>query len=209
MVNAIRPSRADYYKVLADRLPANALVVTSLGNASYLWAATHHAPENFYFEDAMGLALPLALGLAVAQPTRPVIVVEGDGALLMHMGTLVTIGAVAPDNLTVLLIQNGVHAASGGQALTNASLDLAALARSSGIARATNVATPQAFASAMSSGSAGRGAQVLVLSTEPDIEVVKPPIALDPVLTKHRFMSAIGAPRYIPTLFGGGRLERA
>jgi sulfopyruvate decarboxylase subunit beta len=208
MVNAIRPSRADYYKVLADRLPANALVVTSLGNASYLWAAMHHAPENFYFEDAMGLALPLALGLAVAQPTRPVIVVEGDGALLMHMGTLVTIGAVAPDNLTVLLIQNGVHAASGGQALTNASLDLAALARASGIARATNVATLQAFASAMSSGSAGRGAQVLVLSTEPDIEVVKPPIALDPVLTKHRFMSAIGAPRYIPTLFGGGRLER-
>lgn len=208
MVNALRPSRADYYKVLADTLPANALVVTSLGNASYLWAAMHHAPENFYFEDAMGLALPLALGLAVAQPTRPVIVVEGDGALLMHMGTLVTIGAVAPDNLTVLLIQNGVHAASGGQALTNASLDLAALARASGIARATNVATPQAFAAAMSSGSAGRGAQVLVLSTEPDIEVVKPPIALDPVLTKHRLMSAIGAPRYIPTLFGGGRLER-
>jgi sulfopyruvate decarboxylase subunit beta len=208
MVSAIRPSRADYYKVLADRLPANALVVTSLGNASYLWAAMHHAPENFYFEDAMGLALPLALGLAVAQPTRPVIVVEGDGALLMHMGTLVTIGAVVPNNLTVLLIQNGVHAASGGQALTNASLDLAALARSSGIVCATNVATPQAFASAMSSGSVGRGAQVLVLSTEPDIEVVKPPIALDPVLTKHRFMSAIGAPRYIPTLFGGGRLER-
>ena len=208
MVNAIRPTRTDYYKELADRLPANALVVTSLGNASYLWAAMHHAPENFYFEDAMGLALPLALGLAVAQRTRPVIVVEGDGALLMHMGTLVTVGAVAPDNLTVLLIQNGVHAASGGQALTNASLDLAALARSSGIARATNVATPQAFASAMSARSAGRGAQVLVLSTEPDIEVVKPPVTLDPVLTKHRFMSAIGAPRYIPTLFGGGRLER-
>ena len=208
MVNAIRPSRADYYKVLADRLPANALVVTSLGNASYLWAAMHHAPENFYLEDAMGLALPLALGLALSQPTRPVFVVEGDGALLMHMGTLVTVGAVAPDNLTVLLIQNGVHAASGGQALTNASLDLAALARASGIANATNVATPQAFTSALSSGSAGRGAQVLVLSTEPDIEVVKPPMALDPVVTKHRFMSAIGAPRYVPTLFGGGRLER-
>jgi sulfopyruvate decarboxylase subunit beta len=207
MVNATRASRADYYKVLAEKLPANALVVTCLGNATYLWAAMHHAPENFYFEDAMGLALPLALGLAIAQPTRPVFVVEGDGALLMHMGTLVTIGAVAPDNLTVLLIQNGVHAASGGQALTNASLDLAALARASGIARATNVATPQAFAAAMGSTPAGGGARVLVLSTEPDIEVVKPPVALDPVVTKHRFMTAIGAPRYIPTLFGGGRLE--
>lgn len=206
MVNATRPSRADYYKVLADTLPAYALVVTSLGNASYLWAAMHHAPENFYIEDAMGLALPLALGLAIAQPSRPVVVVEGDGAVLMHLGALVTVGAVAPDNLTVLLIQNGVHAASGGQSLTNAALDLAQLARSAGISRANNVATPEAFASAMGSAPAG-GAQVLVLSTEPDIEVVRPPIALDPVLTKHRFMSAIGVPRYIPTMFGGGRLE--
>jgi sulfopyruvate decarboxylase subunit beta len=208
VVNAARPSRPDYYQVLADTLPANALVVTALGNASYLWAVMHHAPENFYVEDAMGLALPLALGLAIAQPARPVVVVEGDGAVLMHLGSLVTVGAVGPGNLTILLIQNGVHAASGGQALTNPALDLAQLARSAGIARAKNVATPEAFASAMGSASTGDGPQVLVLSTKPDVEVVRPPIALDPVLTKHRFMSAIGAPRYIPTLFGGGRLER-
>jgi sulfopyruvate decarboxylase subunit beta len=209
MVNAAIPSsRADYYQVLADALPKDALVVTSLGNASYLWAAMHHRPENFYFEDAMGLALPLALGLAIAQPERPVIVVEGDGALMMHMGSLVTVGAVAPGNLTVLLIQNGVHAASGGQALTNANLDLAALARSAGIGRAQNVATPEAFAAAMGADGAGDGARFLVLSARPDTEVVKPPIAFDPVLTKHRFMSALGAPRYVPTMFGGGRLQR-
>jgi thiamine pyrophosphate-dependent acetolactate synthase large subunit-like protein len=207
MVSNARPSRIDYYDVLARSLPANALVVTSLGNASYLWAAMHHAPENFYVEDAMGLALPLALGLAIAQSARPVIVVEGDGALLMHMGTLVTIGAVRPNNLTVLLIQNGVHAASGGQALTNANLDLAQLAHASGIARTQNVTTPQAFASALDFSATGDGAQFLVLSTEPDMEVVRPPIALDPVLTKHRFMAAIDAPRYIPTMFGGGRLQ--
>jgi sulfopyruvate decarboxylase subunit beta len=207
MVNAAIPrSRADYYQVLADTLPKDALVVTSLGNASYLWAAMHHRPENFYFEDAMGLALPLALGLAIAQPERPVFVVEGDGALMMHMGALVTVGAVAPGNLTVLLIQNGVHAASGGQALTNANLDLAALARSAGIAGAQNVATPEAFASAM--GAPADGTRFLVLSTKPDPEVVRPPIALDPVLTKHRFMTAIGAPRYVPTMFGGGRLQQ-
>ncbi|WP_299718417.1 thiamine pyrophosphate-dependent enzyme [Tardiphaga sp.] len=205
-MNETRASRAEYYKVLADKLPPNALVVTSLGNASYLWAAMHHAPENFYFEDAMGLALPLALGLAVAQPKRPVFVVEGDGALMMHMGSLVTIGAVAPGNLTVLLIQNGVHAASGGQALTSSKLDLAALARAAGIGRAENVATPQAFASAMGTPPMGDGARFLVLSTRPDVEVVRPPIAFDPVLTKHRFMEALGMPRYVPTMFGGGRL---
>lgn len=206
MVNDERPTRRDYYQVLAERLPRDALVVTSLGNASYLWAALHHAPENFYLEDAMGLALPLALGLAIAQPARPVFVVEGDGAVLMHLGALVTVGAVAPDNLSVLLIQNGVHAASGGQALTNAELDLTALARSAGIGRAANIAGPDAFAAALGKTPAGKGARVLVLSTKPDVDVVRPPVALDPVMTKHSFMSAIGAPRYIPTLFGGGRL---
>jgi thiamine pyrophosphate-dependent acetolactate synthase large subunit-like protein len=208
MVTAARPSRADYYRVLADNLPAHALVVTALGNASYLWAAMHHAPENFYIEDSMGLALPLGLGLAIAQPARPVVVVEGDGGLLMHMGALVTVGAVSPGNLTVLLIQNGVHAASGGQALTNPDLDLAALARSSGVADAENIATPTAFAAALGSVSSTNGPRVLVLSTEPDVAVVRPPVTLDPVLTKHRFMAAIDAPRYVQTLFGGGRLER-
>lgn len=51
--------------------------------------------------------------------------------------------------------------------------------------------------------------EVLVLATKPDIEVVPPPISLDPVATKHRFMAAIGTPRYIPTFFGGGMLEQA
>jgi thiamine pyrophosphate-dependent acetolactate synthase large subunit-like protein len=207
MVSGARPSRADYYRVLASSLPPQALVVTALGNASYLWAAVRHAPENFYVEDAMGLALPLAHGLALAQPARRVVVVEGDGALLMHMGTLVTIGATQPNNLTVLLIQNGVHAASGGQALTNPTLDLAQLARSAGIASASNVATARDFAPALSAAFSAGGPQVLVLSTEPDVEVVKPPVALDPVSTKQRFMTALGAPRYIPTLFGGGKLE--
>ena len=53
----------------------------------------------------------------------------------------------------------------------------------------------------------GVGARFLVLSAEPDSAVVRPPISLDPVLTKQRFMSAIKAPRYVPTMFGGGRLQ--
>jgi hypothetical protein len=119
----------------------------------------------------------------------------------------VTVGAVKPDNLTVLLIQNGVHAASGGQALTSPALDLAQLARSTGIPRAENIATPDAFAAALAA--AKGGPEVMVLSTAPDPEVVRPPIAFDPVQTKHRFMTAIGTPRYIPTLFGGGKFEPA
>jgi hypothetical protein len=124
------------------------------------------------------------------------------------MGTLVTVGALAPANLTVLLIQNGVHAASGGQALPNAHLDLAQLARAAGIPAAENLATPEAFASAMSNTGTNVGARFLVLATEPDMAVVRPPIAFDPVHTKQRFMTVLGVPRYVPTMFGGGRLQQ-
>jgi len=208
MVTTARPTRTDYYKALAANLPARALVVTSLGNASYLWAALHHATENFYFEDAMGLTLPLALGVAISQPDRPVIAVEGDGALLMHLGALVTIGAVNPANLTILLIQNGVHGAAGGQALANASLDLAAVARASGISHAENLTRADLLGERIKSAPERNGTGFLVLATEPDLEVVTPPVSLDPVATKLRFMTAIDAPRYVPTLFGGGMLTR-
>jgi sulfopyruvate decarboxylase subunit beta len=207
MVTTDHPTRTDYYKALASSLPPQALVVTSLGNASYLWATLHDAPENFYFEDAMGLALPLALGLAIAQPDRRVIVVEGDGGLLMHMGALVTVGAVNPANLTVLIIQNGVHAASGGQALTNAALDLAQLAKSAGISSSENITEPETLAARIRASTTRQGAECLVLATEPDLNVVRPPVILDPVVVKHRLMAAIKAPRYVQTLFGGGRLE--
>ena len=206
MVSASRPTREDYYRALADSLPAETLVVTALGNASYLWAAVRDAPENFYLEDAMGLALPLALGLAVAQPDRKVVVVEGDGGLLMHMGGLVTVGAVAPKNLTILLIQNGVHAASGGQALTNADLDFADLGRAMCMKHAENIGSVDAFQSALVSAIESDGPSLLALATEPDLDAVTPPVMLDPVATKRRFVEAVGAPRYVSTFFGGGKL---
>ena len=206
MVSGETPTRAAYYRVMAGALPPETLVVTALGNASYLWAAIRDRAENFYVEDAMGLALPLALGLAVARPDRRVVAVEGDGGLLMHMGGLVTVGATSPPNLTVLLIQNGVHAASGGQALTNAGLDFAALAAAAGLAGARNVADADDFAAALGEALAGRVPSFLALGTAPDLEVVVPPAGFDPVVTRRRFQDAIDAPRYLPTLFGGGRL---
>ena len=206
MVSGSCPTREDYYRVLADNLPDDTLVVTALGNASYLWAIVRGAPENFYLEDAMGLALPLALGLAVAQPERKVVVVEGDGGLLMHLGGLVTVGAVAPKNLTILLIQNGVHAASGGQPLTNPTLDFASLGRAAGLNRAENIGSVEAFQPALVSALEGFGPSLLALATVPDVEAVVPPVTFDPVVTKRRFAEAIGAPRYVPTFFGGGKL---
>jgi sulfopyruvate decarboxylase subunit beta len=207
MVSNSRSTREDYYRALANTLSEKTLVVTSLGNASYLWATVRDAPENFYLEDAMGLALPLALGLAVAQPDREVVVVEGDGGLLMHMGGLVTVGAIAPRNLTILLIQNGVHAASGGQALTNAKLDIADIARAMKLKHTENIASVKAFQPALVRALKGDGPSLLALATEPDLDPVMPPAMLDPVVTKRRFMEAVGAPPYVSIFFGGGLIN--
>lgn len=198
------PTREAYYQALAECLPDDAAVVTSLGNASYLWARLRDRPLNFYMEDAMGLAMPATLGLALAQPGRKVVGVEGDGGLLMHLGSLVTVGAVAPANLTLLVVQNGVHAASGGQVLTNPELDLAALARWAGLRHAENVRSAEGFRAAVRTALEGRGPALLALATEPDVEIVVPPRPFNPIVIKQRFMDALGVPDYVPSVFGKG-----
>lgn len=195
------PTREAYYQVLAECISAETLVVTSLGNASYVWSNVCDRPENFYLEDAMGLALPLALGLAVSQPTKRVVAAEGDGGLMMHLGTLITVGSVAPPNLTVLLVNNNIHAASGGQPLTNTELDLAELARSAGIGKAESVASLETFRTLLPPALTEDGPSFLVLATEPDIPPVKPAFPMNPPAMKQRFMDAIGAPRYVPAMF--------
>jgi len=200
-VSESRPTREAYYRVLADCVSAETLVVTSLGNASYVWSNVCDRPENFYLEDAMGLALPLALGLAVAQPEKRVVAVEGDGGMMMHLGTLITVGSVGPSNLTVLLVNNNIHAASGGQPLTNTELDLAALARSAGIGSSEKVDSIETFRTLLRSALTGEGPSFLVLPTEPDIPPVKPAFPMNPPMMKQRFMDAIGAPRYVPAMF--------
>ena len=196
-----RPTREAYYRVLAESISQETLVVTSLGNASYAWSNVCDRPENFYLEDAMGLALPLALGLAVSQPERRVVVAEGDGGLMMHLGALITVGSVAPRNLTVLLVNNNIHAASGGQPLTNTALDLADLARSAGIRRTESVDSLETFRGLLPSALVEEGPSILVLATEPDVPPVKPAFPMSPPITKQRFMDAIGVPRYVPAMF--------
>ena len=76
-------------------------MVAGIGNTNFdLWAAGRR-PQNFYMLGSMGLALPIALGVALAQPRRRVFALEGDGSLLMQIGALVTIGKLKPKNLTM------------------------------------------------------------------------------------------------------------
>ena len=117
-----------------------AVVITTMG-AAREWQQLEPHPKDFvYMPSSMGQGPPLGLGIAIAQPEQRVIVVNGDGCLLMNLGCLVTITAQAPKNFTLIIIDNGVYEVTGGQStIANASrrtdgqsIDFQAMARASG-----------------------------------------------------------------------------
>ncbi len=131
------PRRPLVAAVLAAR-PVAGLAVAGLGSAAWdLAAATGDDARDFHFIGAMGQAAPFALGLALAQPERRVLLVTGDGELLMGLGALATIGAQAPANLAVLVLDNEVYAETGHQPTATArGTDLAAVAAGCGLRHA-------------------------------------------------------------------------
>src|ERR1700742_2982866 len=108
-------NRFDVTSRLVKKLKNDEPVVGGTGNTNFdLWAAGHR-PQNFYMLGSMGLAFPIALGVALAQPKRRVFALEGDGSLLMQPGCLSTIATLAPKNLCMVVMDNGVYQITGSQ----------------------------------------------------------------------------------------------
>ena len=118
----------------------DALVVTGLGSTTYDAFAAGDSPLTFYLWGAMGGATMVGLGLALAQPKRRVVVITGDGEMLMGLGALATVGVQRPANLAIVVIDNGLYAETGMQRTHTASgVDLAGVARSCRFAHAETV----------------------------------------------------------------------
>jgi thiamine pyrophosphate-dependent acetolactate synthase large subunit-like protein len=137
--------------LLAER--KDAIVVGGLGASTYDIAAAGDHDRNFYLWGAMGGAVMIGLGMALAQPKLPVVVITGDGEMLMGMGSLATVGLQKPGNLTIVVLDNEVYGETGGQAShTAGTADLVGVARACGIADARSLATMieiEAFARSM------------------------------------------------------------
>src|ERR1700712_1187756 len=93
----------------------DAIAVGGLGASTYDIAAVGDHARNFYLWGAMGGAVMIGLGVALAQPKLPVVVVTGDGEMLMGMGSLATVGLQKPRNLTIVVLDNEVYGENGGQ----------------------------------------------------------------------------------------------
>ena len=130
-------NRADVTRRLVARLKNEEAVVAGIGHTNFdLWASGQR-PQNFYMLGSMGLAPSIALGVAIAQPKRRVFCLEGDGSMIMHLGSLGTIAMVAPRNLAIVLLDNGIYQITGGQKThTSHCTDLVGIAAASGIERA-------------------------------------------------------------------------
>ena len=144
-------------QVLAGR--KDAVVVGGLGASTYDIAAAGDHDRNFYLWGAMGGAVMIGLGVALAQPKLPVVVITGDGEMLMGIGSLATVGLQKPGNLSIIVLDNEVYGETGGQAShTGTNTDLVAVAKACGIADARAMATMaeiEAFAKTMQDVSSG------------------------------------------------------
>ena len=183
-------NRLDATRLLVAAIDAEP-VIASLGHPAYDLFAAGDRPANFYTWGSMGLASSIGLGLALARPELRVFVLDGDGSLLMNLGSLATIGWVRPPNLVLIVLDNQLYGTTGGQDTATAhGADLAAAARAMGVGGSTMVTTLDALDAALALSAAEPGPTVIVARVQESGPSAKPP--LDCVYIKQRFMRAIG-----------------
>jgi len=183
--------RREFVSRLLRALP-DALVVTGLGSASYDVFAAGDRDTNYYLWGAMGGSTSLALGLALAQPDKSVLVITGDGEQLMGIGSLATIAAKQPRNLTIVVLDNGHFGETGMQrSHTSLGTDLVAVAKGFGIADAYTVDSVDLCGEIADRVAARQGTSFVQVF----IDANEPPRALPPrdgVYIKNRFRAALG-----------------
>ncbi|WFU70081.1 thiamine pyrophosphate-dependent enzyme [Bradyrhizobium sp. CB2312] len=184
-------NRFDVTSRLIAKLKHEEAVIGGIGNTNFdLWAAGHR-PQNFYMLGSMGLAFPIALGVALAQPDRRVFALEGDGSLLMQLGALSTIAALKPKNLIMIVMDNGIYQITGAQPTPAASVaDIVGIATASGLANSAWAADEDDFE---------RLVDEAMSRSEPSLIAVriddKPGVGTtrrDPVQIRERFMHGLG-----------------
>jgi thiamine pyrophosphate-dependent acetolactate synthase large subunit-like protein len=176
-------------RILADR--GDILVVTGLGSSTYDCAAAGDHALNFYLWGAMGSAVTVGLGLAMAQPKRRVLVITGDGELLMGFGALATVGVKQPDNLAVAVIDNEHYGETGMQQThTAVGIDLAGIAKVAGFRETAVVRQPEELEKALPLLHRAKGPVLVVLKVSTGRDPLVLPSWDGPYL-KMRFRQAL------------------
>lgn len=187
-------NRFDLTKRLVGKLKHEEAVIGGIGNTNFdLWAAERR-PQNFYMLGSMGLAIPIAVGVALAQPKRHVVALEGDGSLLMQLGCLTTVATLAQTNLTIVVMDNGVYQITGAQPTpAQHRADLVAIAQGCGLTRSAWAADEEDFERLVDEALTKGGPTLIAVRIDD-----KPAVGTtdrDPVQIRERFMLGIGTRR--------------
>ncbi len=165
-------------------------VFAGIGNAGFDLFAARDRPQNFYMFGSMGLASSLGLGYALSRPGERVIVLEGEGSVLMNLGSLATIARMRPRRYLLVIMDNGTYALTGSQRNAAADVtDLAMIARGAGIPHVATPATAEAFDQAVAEALAADGPAVIVVKIADGNSAVRH--GWDAVQAKHRFLAGV------------------
>lgn len=134
-----RPGRTETLKTFLRNKQSEDIVISTTGKSSRELYTLEDSADHFYMVGSMGCATPLGLGLALNLPSHRVIVLDGDGALLMRMGNLATAGVFAPPNFLHIVLDNEAHDSTGGQPTFSGEIDFATMARACGYAEAHDI----------------------------------------------------------------------
>lgn len=184
-------NRSVLTKRLVGKFKNDEAVVGGIGNTNFdLWASGQR-PQNFYMLGSMGLAMPIGLGVAMAQPQRKVFALDGDGSVLMELGAFGTIAAIAPKNLAVIVWDNGIYQITGSQkTLTSGTADLVAIAKGAGLTQSAWVADEEHFDALVDRALGGDGPWFICARI--DSEKPAGVTERDPVKIRLNFMSGLG-----------------
>lgn len=179
--------RIDAIRILMEYIK-DEIVVCNIGFPSKELYHIKDRPENFYMLGSMGLCSSIGLGLALSL-NKKVIAIEGDGSLLMNLGTLSTIGYTQPDNFILYVIDNSVYGSTGNQRTHTESTSLCGIARACGI-DAVEVSQEDDLRRVIEESLNDSKSKVIVVKAEPYNEKVEN-IPLHPMYIKFRFMESI------------------
>ncbi len=184
-------NRFDITKRMVALLKHEEAVVGGIGYTNFdLWAVKQR-PQNFYMLGSMGLAVPIGMGVALAQPGRKVIALEGDGSILMQLGSLATVAARKQKNLAIVIMDNGAYQITGGQkTLTEEGADIVAIAKGCGLSQSVWAADESAFEELIAVSLKEDGPWLI--GCRIDSEKPKDTTERDPPILKDRFMRGLG-----------------
>ena len=177
-------------ELVKERKP-DLLVLSGLGSSTWDLTAAGDCYQNFYFIGAMGMTVPTALGLALAREENRVLVITGDGDMLMSLGILATIGTQQPSNLAIAVLDNGIYGETGGQeTATSGGTNLEMVAKGTGIKNSSTVVTKEELAKAKQEIINGTGPVfVNIKIAKEDLSLIMPPI--DGITVTQRFRKSL------------------